>query len=153
MQQDPFWLTVEDVLAFHSEQIAIHGGQTGLRDKGLLESAVNKPLNLYHYSEVRPDITDLAASYAYGIARNHPFLDGNKRAAMVACETFLMLNGFEFAAEPVEIYEIFMRLAEGVLSEEELADWVVEKTVPIDNEKQTGRKLQEDAPKRKSGRK
>ena len=138
-----FWLTVEDIIAIHSEQIATHGGQDGLRDRGLLKSAVRKPLNLCHYSDASPDIAELAASYAFGIVRNHPFFDGNKRAALIACRSFLKLNGFDLIATPVEKYDKTMRLAEGMLSEREFADWLLEKTEPIEKGEQIARKLQE----------
>lgn len=143
MEPEPIWLLKEIVFDLHREEIARHGGTEGIRDEGLLESAMDRPKNLYHYSKTRPDITALAAAYAYGIARNHPFLDGNKRVALVTCRTFLSLNGFELVTTPVEKYDKIMRLAEGMLSEEELADWIMKKTVPVEEESQTGRKLQE----------
>ncbi|MCY4042751.1 MAG: type II toxin-antitoxin system death-on-curing family toxin [Candidatus Dadabacteria bacterium] len=145
MEPEPIWLLKATVLDLHQEEIARHGGTEGIRDEGMLESALDRPGNLYHQGNPKPDITDLAAAYAYGIARNHPFLDGNKRAALVSCRAFLLRNGFDLMATPVEKYDKIMRLAEGMLSEEELADWVAERTVPVEEEGQTGRKLQEDA--------
>ncbi len=143
MFQEPKWLDKKRILAIHTKQIQQFGGQPGVRDEGLLESALGKPLNVYFYSEVHPDIAVLAASYAYGIARNHPFLDGNKRTALVACRLFLRKNGFSMVASKIEKYETFLRLAEGLLSEEQLANWISEKTRPIEKRKQTARQLQE----------
>ena len=137
MPQEPQWLDKKRVLSIHSYQIARFGGQTGIRDERLLESALDKPLNLYHYSQMCPDITALAASYAYGIARNHPFLDGNKRTAFVACRLFLIKNGFELTATKAERYETILRLAEGLLSEQKLADWLAEKTEPVEKRKKS----------------
>lgn len=133
------------MIDIHASEISKSGGTLGLRDEGLLESALNRPVNLYHYSDVAPDVTELAAAYAYGIVRNHPFLDGNKRTALIACQAFLKLNRFQIVATQSEKYDKMMKLAEGMLSEEELADWIAERTVPVEEESQTGRRLQEDA--------
>ena len=108
-------------MAIHAEQIAEHGGGEGVRDAGLLHSAMARPLNLIAYGE--PDIAALAAAYAFGIARNHPFTDGNKRTAAVVSETFLMLNGLALNASDAELVVTFQALAAGDLSEDELADW------------------------------
>ena len=108
-------------MAAHAEQLAEHGGGEGVRDLGLLESAMALPQNLAQYGE--PDIAALAASYAFGIARNHPFVDGNKRTAAVVSETFLLLNGTELRANDAELVVAFVALAAGDLSEEELAEW------------------------------
>jgi death-on-curing protein len=118
------WLLEETVQAIHKRQIAEHGGNDGVRDEGLLLSALGRPQNLLAYSEITPDISALAASLAYGIAKNHPFIDGNKRTALVAARTFLLLNGFNIEATQEEKYLNFLKLAEGNLSEEELADWI-----------------------------
>jgi death-on-curing protein len=118
------WLLEETVTAIHHRQIAEHGGSEGLRDEGLLSSALARPQNLLSYSESRPDLASLAAAYAYGIARNHPFIDGNKRTALVAARTFLLLNGVDLNATQDEKYLTFLNLAEGGISEEELADWL-----------------------------
>lgn len=118
------WILEETVLAIHLRQIAEHGGIDGVRDKGLLESALARPQNLFAYSEEMPDISELTAAYAYGIAKNHPFLDGNKRTAFVVMRTFLLLNGKDINASQEEKYINFLRLAEGNLSEEELTDWI-----------------------------
>ena len=126
------WLLEETVYAIHKRQIAEHGGGDGLRDEGLLLSALARPQNLLAYSDETPPISALAASLAYGIAKNHPFIDGNKRTALVVSRTFLLLNGYQLNASQEEKYLTFLKLAEGNLSEEELADWFKEKLV--DNE-------------------
>jgi death on curing protein len=117
------WLLPEVVLAIHGRQIAEHGGDPGVRDVGLFESALSRPKNLLAYGEPAPDIAALAAAYAFGLSKNHPFIDGNKRVAYVAARTFLLLNGWDILAAPEEKYLTMLSLAEGSLSEEELADW------------------------------
>lgn len=121
------WLLEESVYAIHKRQIAEHGGSDGLRDEGLLLSALARPQNLLAYSEENPEISQLAAALAYGIAKNHPFIDGNKRTALVVARTFLLLNGFNLNASQEEKYLTFLKLAEGNLSEEELAEWISNK--------------------------
>ncbi len=121
-QPDWVWITPAVAEAAHAEQIAEHGGGgDALRDRGLFESAMARPQQLAHYGE--PDAAALAAAYAYGLARNHPFVDGNKRIAAVVSETFLLLNGHGLTATDAELVVAFMDLAAGTLSEEELADW------------------------------
>jgi death on curing protein len=115
------WLPKGAVLAMHARQLAEHGGGTGIRDEGLLESALQRPQNKFEYEQ--PDIADLAAAYAYGIARNHPFVDGNKRTALVASRTFLLLNGYQITASKEERVRTFLALASGTLSEPDLAEW------------------------------
>lgn len=115
------WVTVEVAIAAHAEQLAEHGGGEGVRDAGALESAMARPVNLSLYGE--PDAAALAAAYAFGIARNHPFTDGNKRTAAVVSETFLVLNGYGLGATDAELVVAMLALAAGELSEEELADW------------------------------
>jgi death-on-curing protein len=115
------WLRLDLVLAIHEEQLAEHGGGDGLRDGGALESALAKPQNLAAYDS--PDAAALAASYAFGIARNHAFVDGNKRTAWVAARLFLQLNGVSLLFEDPEAVIIMISLASGELSEGELADW------------------------------
>jgi death on curing protein len=124
--KDPVWIRTDAVYAIHSRQIAEHGGGDGIREPGLLESALARPQNLAVYSDPgnQPDLAALAASYAWGLARNHPFVDGNKRTAYVVCRTFLKLNGRDIEASPEEKYLTFLRLAEGRLSEPELAGWI-----------------------------
>jgi death-on-curing protein len=118
------WLLEETLTAIHHRQIAEHGGSEGLRDEGLLLSALARPQNLLAYGEPAPDLASLAAAYAYGIARNHPFVDGNKRTALVAARTFPILNGIDLQATQDDKVLTFLNLAEGVVSEEELADWI-----------------------------
>jgi death-on-curing protein len=121
MARDWVWISVAGALAAHSEQLVEHGGGEGVRDTGLLESALARLVNLAAHGE--PDAADLAASYAYGVARNHPFIDGNKRTAVVVSEAFLLLNGFMLDATDADIVVTFLALAAGELSEVELAAW------------------------------
>ena len=121
MAQDWVWVDIAVALAAHGEQLAEHGGAAGVRDMSMLESAMARPLNLIAYGE--PDIADLAASYAFGIARNHPFVDGNKRTALVVSETFLALNGHMLDCDDVELVTTFLALAAGELTVEALAAW------------------------------
>ena len=118
------WLLEETVIAIHQRQISEHGGSEGLRDEGLLASALARPPNVLAYAQPLPDLAVLAAAYAYGIARNHPFVDGNKRTALVAARTFLLLNGVNLEANQDEKYLTFLQLAQGTLAEEQLADWI-----------------------------
>jgi death-on-curing protein len=120
------WIERAIVLAIHNEQLAEHGGLTGIRDEGLLESALARPLNLAAYHT--PDCADLAAAYGYGIARNHPFMDGNKRTAFVVIELFLAMNGYELVAEDVDCVLTMFALAAGELDEPALAAWVRERS-------------------------
>ena len=115
------WIATEVALAAHAEQLAEHGGGDGIRDAGMLDSAMARPQNLAQYGD--PDAAALAAAYAFGIARNHPFIDGNKRTAAVVSETFLMLNGYALGATDAELVVAFVALAAGELGEDELADW------------------------------
>ena len=115
------WIATEVALAAHAEELAEHGGGDGIRDAGMLDSAMARPQNLAQYGD--PDAAALAAAYAFGIARNHPFTDGNKRTAAVVSETFLMLNGYALGATDAELVVAFVALAAGELSEDELADW------------------------------
>ncbi|APL95426.1 type II toxin-antitoxin system death-on-curing family toxin [Sphingobium indicum] len=121
MSRNWVWISAEVAMAAHAEQLAEHGGGEGVRDAGLLESAMARPQNLAAYHE--PDAAELAAAYAYGIARNHPFVDGNKRTAAVVSETFLVLNGYVLTATDAELVVAFLALAAGELSEEETAAW------------------------------
>lgn len=121
MAQDWIWVADAVAMAAHAEQLAEHGGGEGVRDPGALESAMARPRNLAVYGE--PDAAALAAAYAFGIARNHPFVDGNKRTAAVVSETFLVLNGYTLSVSDAELVVVFLALAAGELSEEELADW------------------------------
>lgn len=123
------WVALDVAATTHAEQLAEHGGGEGVRDERLLESAMARPRNLAAYGD--PDAVALAAAYAYGIARNHPFVDGNKRTAAVVSETFLVLNGYRLTATDAELVVAFVALAARELSEDEIADWFrerVEKT-------------------------
>ena len=110
----------------HKMQIAEHGGAAGVRDPGLLESALARPQNIASY-EPEADFARLAAAYGYGIAKNHPFIDGNKRTALVAMRTFLLLNGFNLDASQKDKYLTIIALADGSLTEEELTQWLRER--------------------------
>jgi death-on-curing protein len=122
MTGEPEWLTLDIVIDIHSEQLAIFGGPAGIRDQGMLESALGRPVNKFAYGET--DLAALAAAYAYGIARNHPFVDGNKRAAFLALITFLGMNGVAFAPPQPAATAIILGLAAGEVSEESLARWI-----------------------------
>lgn len=126
--RDWVWVALDVAVAAHEEQLAEHGGAAGIRDANMLESAMARPLNLLAYGE--PDAAELAAGYAYGIARNHPFVDGNKRTAVVVSETFLMLNGFALTCEDDELVATFLKLAAGDLSADVLASWFRHWIVP-----------------------
>ena len=119
---EPDWIDLEVVLVIHDEQLAEHGGQPAVRDRGLLESALARPRNQFAYGEV--SLTRLAASYAFGISRNHPFLDGNKRTSLVVAELFLQLNGLDLSATDAECVTTFLQLAAGDLTEDQLTDWI-----------------------------
>lgn len=121
--QELFWITREAAIAFHERQLSEHGGGTGVRDMGLLESALAKPQNLFAYSDGTIDLAAMAASYAYGIATNHPFIDGNKRTALAVSFVFVEVNGARMTASEPDAYTVFLALAAGEVSEDELAAW------------------------------
>lgn len=116
------WLTMQIVLAIHDEQLTVHGGSAGLRDVALLESALNRPLNKWNYEQA--ELPELAAALGYGIARNHPFIDGNKRTALLAIYTFLGVNGVDFIVPEADAAAMILSLAAGEVSEESLARWI-----------------------------
>lgn len=118
------WLEKALVLAIHDRQLAEHGGSAGVRDTTLLESALARPQQLFAYGDPAPDLAELAAGLAFGLARNHPFVDGNKRTAYVAYRTFLALNKIELVASDEEKYLTMLALAEGKLSEKDFAAWL-----------------------------
>lgn len=122
--KQPRWLPKDLILALHDRQLAEHGGASGVRDIGLLESALARPQNLFAYGEA--DASALAAGYAFGVARNHPFIDGNKRTAFVACELFLAANGYELASPDEECLAMMLSLAAGEIDEAEFAAWLRE---------------------------
>ena len=122
------WLDKRALLLLHDESLSQHGGASGLRDEGLLDSALARPLNLIAYGN--PDFADLAAAYAAGFAGNHPFVDGNKRVALLAIGLFLALNGFCLRASQAETTAIILALAAGELNESALATWIRDHSVP-----------------------
>lgn len=125
------WIWIEEavVWAVHEAQLAEHGGGAGVRDAGLLASALARPLNLAAYGE--PDALELAAAYGFGIARNHPFIDGNKRTAYVCTELFLVLNGMQLTADDANCVATMLALAAGDLDEAAFAAWLRAHTVPL----------------------
>lgn len=120
------WLNADVLQAVHLEQLAEHGGAPGTRDEGLFESALARPQNLALYGQ--PDVCDLSAAYAVGLAKNHPFVDGNKRTAYVAMELFLVLNGFELTADDASATLTMLAVAAGDIDEPTLAQWLREHT-------------------------
>lgn len=119
---EPVWLTPEIVIAIHEMQLAEHGGPAGIRDMGMLESALGRPQNKFAYSET--DLAVLAAAYGFGVARNHPFIDGNKRTSLLVIYTFLGINDVDFIVPEAEFATIILDLAAGEVSEESLARWI-----------------------------
>ncbi len=120
-RQEPVWLDADVAFAVHDRQLAEHGGSAGVRDAGALESALARPRNRWSYDE--DDRCVLAAAYAFGVARNHPFVDGNKRTAWILARLFLQLNGIAIAFDAANAIDTVLALAAGELSEDELADW------------------------------
>ena len=120
------WIERPLAIAIHERQLAEHGGGSGVRDETSLDSALARPQQLHAYGDPPPDLADLAASLAFGLARNHPFVDGNKRTAAVVCETFIMLNGGALDADDLDLYPRYVALAEGSLPEAEFATWLRE---------------------------
>ncbi|MBX3416897.1 MAG: type II toxin-antitoxin system death-on-curing family toxin [Pirellulaceae bacterium] len=121
---EPQWIRLDVTLAIHSAQLAEHGGLDGLRDRNGLESALASPKNLFAYGNPNPDIAALAAQYAFAIACNQVFLDGNKRTSLVVCRTFLLLNGYNLVASNEEKYQAIMKLAERQIDVQPMADWI-----------------------------
>lgn len=120
--KEPVWLLKCVVEAMHDAQLAEHGGAAGVRDAGLLDSALARPVNAYAYGEI--DVCALAAAYAFGIVRNHPFGDGNKRTAFLAAYVFLALNGFELTADQIAATTTVLALASGKMDQEGFAVWL-----------------------------
>ena len=120
------WISKPALLLLHGESLATHGGLEGLQDEGLLDSALTRPLNLLTYADpaAPPDIAALAASYAVGLAKNHPFVDGNKRAAFLATGLFLYLNGYRLNASQADATITVLGLAAGDITESEFSDWL-----------------------------
>jgi death-on-curing protein len=130
MSAEPEWIEEKVVRLFHQRQLAEHGGLNGIRDEGLLLSALSRPQQLWCYGNPPPDLCALATAYAHGIAKNHPFLDGNKRTAAIACELFLNLNGRVFTVGEEIKYANYLALAAGDLDEAGFAAWLREVTRP-----------------------
>jgi death-on-curing protein len=128
--KEPEWLDLAIVLDFHSEQLSLFGGADGVRDLGLLESALARPINKFAYGET--DLAALAAAYGFGIARNHAFVDGNKRTALASMIVFLGLNGMDLDAPQDTATAIVLSLAAGEITEETLASWIAEHIVPLE---------------------
>jgi death-on-curing protein len=127
---EPLWLSRPVIEALHVDQVREHGGQLGLRDPGLLESALARPQHVWAY-EADADLATLAAEYGFGLAKNHAFLDGNKRVAFVATNVFLILNGFEIEAPEPEVVDAMLRVADGRMSRARFAAWIRTAMVPF----------------------
>ena len=121
--KEPRWITREGLVRLHLQSLQMFGGPEGLRDENMLESALGRPVNQFHYGGA-VDIALLAAAYAFGIARNHPFIDGNKRASLLAVGLFLGKNGYELVADQADAITTFLSLAAGDLTEDQLATWI-----------------------------
>ena len=126
--KQPEWIDYDVVLAIHDEQLAEHGGLSGIRDQGMLESALGRPRNLFAYSP-SATLCQFAAAYAVGLAKNHGFVDGNKRTAWVVCALFLELNRISVIAEQAEVVRVLVGVADSTISEEELVSWLEQKNV------------------------
>jgi death-on-curing protein len=120
--QEPLWITYEQAIAIHSRQLRRFGGAPGLRDEGMLRSALERPVNKWCYEQA--DLAELAAAYAFGLAKNHAFIDGNKRIAFMAMMIFLQRNGIAFTPDPAQSTTIILSLAAGEVSEESLTRWI-----------------------------
>lgn len=121
--REPRWLARMVIDAIHSDQLREHGGLPGVRDENVLESALARPQQKWHYGE-KTDMPALAAAYAFGLVRNHPYRDGNKRIGFLAMVTFLAINAYTFEATDAEVVTTFLALAAGEVSEDQLADWI-----------------------------
>jgi death-on-curing protein len=120
---EPAWIAIEVVLAIQDAQLAEHGGSAGVRDRTLLESALARPRNIYLYSE-NVTLNQLAAAYAVGLAKNHAFVDGNKRVGWIACAVFLAVNGVTVVSQPAQVVQMMLGVARGDINEEALALWL-----------------------------
>lgn len=129
MNDGPEWLNIDIVLDFHAEQLALFGGAEGIRDLGLLESALARPLNKLSYGEA--SMAALAAAYGFGIARNHPFIDGNKRTALASMIVFLGLNGLDLDVPQEAATAVILSLAAGEITEDALERWIADNVVPL----------------------
>jgi death-on-curing protein len=120
---EPVWLDRKSVILLQAESLAQHGGSSGIRDAGLLDSALTRPMNKWNYNS-EADLAALAAAYGFGLARNHPFVDGNKRIAFIATALFLRLNGYRLSSDPLDEIQTMLSLAAGEFSEEDFAVWI-----------------------------
>jgi death-on-curing protein len=127
---EPLWIREIEALAMHDQQLTLFGGSAGVRDYGLLESALARPKNIWVYSEGPQSLSRLGAAYAFGISSNHPFVDGNKRTALVVSFAFLDVNGWDVTATQEDAFLTILSLAAGEMSEEQLAEWFDKNTVP-----------------------
>ena len=127
--KEPVWLTERLVAAFHSATVRENGGSHGIRDKGLLESALNRPQHQFHYSKL--NIFELAAAYAYGIIKNYPFMDGNKRTGIICCGVFLSTHGFALEVDETALVEKTVALATDLISEKDFSIWLEENSKKI----------------------
>lgn len=128
--QELIWMEASDAVIAHDLELAAHGGSVGLRDSGLLESALARPKNLLAYAESAPSFAVLGAAYAFGVSSNHPFVDGNKRTALLVSFAFLDVNGLEVTASQEDAFLTILGLAAGEISEDELARWFETNTTP-----------------------
>lgn len=124
MIREPIWISEDFALAIHERQLAEHGGGSGIRDRGMFESAMARPLQLHAYGGEQAGIPEFAAAYAFGLARNHPFVDGNKRTAYVVCRTFLVINGWDLVGSLNDRYAIFLAMSAGEIDEEAFTHWL-----------------------------
>jgi death-on-curing protein len=121
-RNEPLWISYEQAIAIHSRQLRRFGGAPGLRDEGMLRSGLERPINKWRYEQ--SDLAELAAAYAFGLAKNHAFIDGNKRIAFMAMRVFLLKNGVAFSPDPAHATAIILSLAAGEVSEESLTRWI-----------------------------
>jgi death-on-curing protein len=128
---EPIWMETADAVIFHDMELAAHGGSAGLRDPGMLESAIMRPRNLWAYADMLPSLTRLAAAYAFGISSNDPFVDGNKRTALVVSFAFLDTNGIAVTASQEDAYDTILTLAAGETGEQQIAEWFDRNTAPL----------------------
>lgn len=133
-RREPKWLTATQAIVLHAETLRLFGGKSGLRDKGLLESAIARPRQVYGY-EREPSLYDLAAAYCYGVCRNHPFIDGNKRVAVLLVRTFLYLNGYSFVPDEAEMVTMIESAAADEIPEDVLANWIERSSRLLDSNK------------------
>lgn len=126
--KEPVWIELNDCLSFHEEMLLRYGGLSGVRDQGLPESALSRPMQLFHYGT--PSIHEMAAAYAHGIIKNHPFLDGNKRAGFIAAALFLEINGYSFVATEEDVVAQTLALAASEIAEQDYARWLERVSVP-----------------------